>query len=58
MLNCKILWNKTIKVNNFYLILFESVYDASTESCSYYIEPNTTSTFFDINFNYSGKTYS
>ena len=42
----------------FYLLYSNSVYDASTESCSYYVEPNTTSTFFDINFNYSGKTYS
>lgn len=40
------------------IFIFFSIYDANTESCSYYIEPNKTSTFLGFTFNYSGATYS
>ena len=35
-----------------------SVFDANTQSCSYYIEPNKTSNFLGHQFNYTGQTYS
>eukprot|EP00828_Plagiopyla_frontata_P005511 TRINITY_DN1222_c0_g1_i3.p2 TRINITY_DN1222_c0_g1~~TRINITY_DN1222_c0_g1_i3.p2 ORF type:complete len:277 (+),score=20.90 TRINITY_DN1222_c0_g1_i3:1293-2123(+) len=35
-----------------------NVFDSNTQSCSYYIEPNTTSTFLGHTFNYTGRTYS